>query len=218
VPAFLAPLVGFSLGAFFARWSFATAEREEEDAFYARLAIVGLFALFVFVPVCAYFLVFAGDWAYAYLVDSRTVPSALTLVLAVVDGLLVPAGFAAAYRAKLGRIEGLPLALMAVPAGLVLVSVAVLFHRFSVDGTFFQVNSRFGTRSLIASPLGVAVGWMLTMLAVGSVVTVRSLSLRGKLAVTAAAGSADQGRETPAGEEAMDTPDARGPLLGRRVR
>ena len=177
----MGPLLGFALGSCFACLTQAEAEREDDEGFRSRTRAVSLFALFVFAPVCAYFLIFAGDWAYAYLVDSALVPSALTLVLVVVDGALVPLGFIAAHRVARPRAMHAAMALAYVPLGLATASTLWVVRRLSVEGTFRQVTGHFGTRPIGEGPLGYALVWMLGMLAVGVVVTLRAISVSAPL-------------------------------------
>lgn len=218
MPAWIGPLLGFALGAVFAWFCHAEAEHEDDESFRARTAIVALFGALVFAPVCAYFLLFASDWAYAYLVDSRRVPSALTLVLIVIDGLLVPAGFVVAQRAFFHRAERIATALAAVPLGTAVVTLILAARRLSLDGSYFQVTSRFGTRPLNASPLGLAVVWMLGMVVVGAALTVRALSLRMQLGAPA---RNQHNVETPPPhgiDDGSRRPSPKAPLLGRRPR
>src|SRR5262245_30837899 len=71
VPAPLAPLLGFSLGVLLA-W-FARPEVIPDEPTWDRSALaVVLYAVLVYAPACAYFVIFAGDWSFAYHLDSRT--------------------------------------------------------------------------------------------------------------------------------------------------
>ncbi|WP_437736231.1 hypothetical protein [Sorangium sp. So ce1335] len=196
MPAFVAPLVGFALGALLAWFSAAAPHRpgapraaEPRLAPGSRdrpLALVSLFAVLVFAPVCAYFLVFAPDWSFAYLVDTRRIPSAVDLVLLLLDAASVPAGFAAAHRFA-SRAGGRPTAQGAVralavfgggPIAVALVAVLALSRRLALDGTYRQVEGDFGVHPVAGGPLGYALLWMYTMLAAGFAVTVSALLRR----------------------------------------
>ena len=181
MPALLAPLVGFSLGVLLAWLGRAEAPREDAGVGQARRRVAALYGALVFAPACAYFVVFACDWALFYLVDGRAVPSALLLVLVVVDAVAVPAGFHAAHRLlRSGRFDAdrLTLAIGAAPA---VVSVAVglaFLNRLRVDGTYHQVTQSFGTRPVAGGPLGWAILWMGAMIVAGLVVAMQVLTSR----------------------------------------
>ncbi|WP_438019260.1 hypothetical protein WMF18_09395 [Sorangium sp. So ce315] len=196
MPAFVAPLVGFALGALLAWFSAAAPHRpgapraaEPRLAPGARgrpLALAALFSVLVFAPVCAYFLVFAPDWSFAYLVDTRRIPSAVDLVLLLLDAASVPAGFAAAHRfASSGGGRPTPqraVRALAVfggaPLAIALVAVLALSRRLALDGTYRQVAGDFGVHPVAGGPLGYALLWMYTMLAAGFAVTVGALLRR----------------------------------------
>ncbi len=196
MPAFVAPLVGFALGALLAWFSAAAPHRPGAlRAAEARLApgprdrplaLVFLFAVLVFAPVCAYFLVFAPDWSFAYLVDTRRIPSAVDLVLLLLDVVSVPAGFAAAQRFA-ASAGGRPTAQRSVralaifagaPLAIALIAVVALSRRLGIDGTYRQVEGDFGVHPVAGGPLGYALLWMHTMLAAGFAVTVSALLRR----------------------------------------
>jgi len=175
VPALVGPFVGFAIGVALAWVCRVEALREDEAAFRARLAVAALFGALVFAPACGYFLVFAGDWSLFYLVDSRAVPSAALLVLAVVDAAMVALGFAAGHRAARQRADRALVALAAGPAVLAGVTLLSFFSRLRIDGTTHQVASRFGTQPVAGSPLGWALLWMGAMVAAGFVVAARAV-------------------------------------------
>ena len=205
MPALVGPFVGFALGAALAWLGRVEALRESEGGFRARLAVAALLGALVVAPACGYFLVFAGDWSFFYLVDSRAVPSAASLVLAVIDAALVPTGFAAAHRAAQRRA---PRALGFLTLGPAVVAgsiVLVFFSRLRLVGTTHQVASRFGTEPLAGSPLGWAVLWMGAMVAAGFVIAARALAERPR-PVRAAA---------PPVAAAEGEPGARPTFLGR---
>lgn len=184
VPAFVTPFVGFALGALLAWFSAAAPGRPGAlRAIEARaakapprgrpLALVALFAALVFTPVCAYFLIFAPDWSFAYLLDARRVPSAVDLLLLLLDAGSVLAGFLAA-RGSLRTAT----VLAGVPLAIALLAVFLLSRRLAVDGTYRQIEGNFGGHPVAGGPLGYALLWMHTMLAAGFIVTVRALLAR----------------------------------------
>ena len=89
----IAPLVGSILGLFFAWVTRAPNARSSVGIPSRSLLVVILFSLLVFAPVCSYFLAFAPDWSYAYLVDSEHLPSTVDLGLVLLNVTAVPAGF-----------------------------------------------------------------------------------------------------------------------------
>jgi hypothetical protein len=175
------PLVGFSLGVVLAWVCRGEARREDAAVGAARARVAALFAGLCFAPACAWFVVFACDWSLFYLVDGRAVPSALLLVLVVLDAAAVVGGFAAGYgAARRGARSSewtLP-ALFAAPAAVAVLLVLAFLPRLRVDGTFNQVSARFGTRPVAGGPLGYAILWMGAMIALGMGTAVRALAPR----------------------------------------
>jgi len=203
VPALVGPIVGVLLGLALAWPCRGEASREDDvdGRARARTRVAALFAVLVFAPACAYFLVFAGDWAFLYFADSRTIPSALLLVLVVLDAVAVIAGFWAGYSAARRRTAAADRALFALAVGPAVTTVAVVLGflgRLRVDGTFNQVSARFGTRPVSGGPLGYAILWMGAMIVAGMVIAGRAL--------------ADRPRPLPPG------PSAERGVLGRRRR
>jgi hypothetical protein len=143
--------------------------------------VAALFGGLVFAPVCAYFVLFAPDWALFYLVDSRAVPSALLLLLVVADACAVVLGFWAAYRAARARSDRTLVALGATPAAAAGAIVVAFLAPLRVDGTFQQVSAGFGTRGVAGGPLGWSVLWMSAMIAAGAVISGQALDNRNRL-------------------------------------
>ena len=173
MPALLGPLVGFALGVLLAWLRGEDMDRESSRGYVTT--VVGLFAVLVFAPVNAYFLIFAGDWSFAYLVDSHTIPSALGLCLIGADAALVVAGFTLARRYTRARAFGVVLALVGVPAGLVMVTILALLDRVQIDATYLQFRGDFGAQPIAGGPLGYALLWMDGILCAGMVLTARAL-------------------------------------------
>ena len=204
MPALVGPFVGFALGAALAWLCRGEARREDEAAFRARAALVALFAALVFAPACAYFIVFAGDWSFFYLVDERGVPSALELLVVLADAALVVLGFAAGHRAARRRDDRALVALAAAPTVLAAALALAFLPKLRVDGSFHQVMSRFGTQPVAGGPLGWAILWMGVMIAAGFAVAARSLASHPRLS------------RPPQLDDAMR--HDRQPMLGRRRR
>jgi len=211
MPAFMGPFVGFALGAALAWLGRREGERVDERSHGARVGVAALFALLVMAPVCAYFLIFTPDWAFAYLVDSRKIPSAVELTLVMLTAGAVVVGFIAAERAHKKRsFRALALA-AGVPSAIALAEVLIFFPKLRIEGSFHQVESGFGTQSVAGTPLGYAILWMSSMLVLGFVLAVRALSERAQVEAPEEASPPVIARQTPSivpGE----------PLLGRRSR
>ncbi len=131
------------------------------------LAIASLFSLFVFTPVCAYFLAFEPDWCLAYLLDTAQASPALVPGLVILALSTVPGGFLLG-RQLLERTHeevGL-LRLLSAGALVTLGSIMLGLRRFAVQGTYAQFHGDFGTQPLAGSSLGYAVlllGFWLTL-------------------------------------------------------
>lgn len=208
MPALLGPLVGFVLGVALAWLSRGEADRDDEPGMRARAAVVALFGALVFAPACAYFLIFASDWARFYLVDSRAVPSALDLLLVVLDAAIVPLGFLVARRQGRRRAYRALGALGGIPVVMALALVLIFFPKLRFEGTFHQVRSDFGTQPVAGGRLGYAILWMDAMLVAGFGLTFRAL-----------AGRPIAPPPPPPSEPAdLGAPAPRPQLLGRRGR
>jgi hypothetical protein len=169
-----APLLGFTLGVLFA-W---TARHEMARAAPAALAsrslsIVALYAVLIFGPACAYFLVLEPDWAGAYLFDAgrraRLVSVAGTL-LALVS---VPLGFVIAAPAARAQRTASVVRLGAVTALATIALTLALFPRLSVRGTYAEFHGDFGTEPVAHSALGWGLFWV-SIVVLGSTAYVAS--------------------------------------------
>ncbi len=179
MPAFLGPLCGFALGVALAWLARVEAARRDDAGWGARAVIAALYGALVFAPACSYFLIFAGDWSLAYLLDSRGVPSAIGLVLVIIDAGSVPLGLLAARRALSRRASRLPMVLGIVPAAVAVGLVLALFPRLRVEGTYHQIRSDFGTQPVAGGPLGYAILWMNAIILGGFSAAVRAMNGRG---------------------------------------
>lgn len=160
----LAPFIGLILGLFFA-WAATPPQTGPSVGMSSQaLLLVVLFSLLVFAPISSYFLAFAPDWSYAYLLDSEQLPSTVDLALVIVDTACVPAGFFIGSHHVRARPVNRLARLAAVPAVVCLLFIAVSIRRLGVDASYAQYHGDFGTRPLAGSPLGYAVLWMLAVL------------------------------------------------------
>ena len=156
-----APFLGFSLGVLFAWIARHEIARAAPAALASRsLSIVALYAVLIFGPACAYFLVLEPDWAGAYLFDAgrraRLVSVAGTL-LALVS---VPFGFVIAAPAARTQRSVSVVRLGAI-AGLATVALTLaLFPRLSVRGTYAEFHGDFGIEPVAHSALGWGLFWV----------------------------------------------------------
>ncbi|MBK8257676.1 MAG: hypothetical protein IPK82_34025 [Polyangiaceae bacterium] len=179
MPAFAGPLVGLSIGALLSRWGRASQG-------FSRAAALLLFGVIVFAPACAYPLLFFPDWAFAYWVDAKHIPSAFTLALLLIDALAPAVGYFLARRALDREVvgENVPahtaaLALIVVPAGIALVLSIAFFPSLATVGTRAMVRGDFGAEPLWRSALGFGLVWLLACIGIGAWRTALALSERG---------------------------------------
>jgi hypothetical protein len=176
VPALVGPLLGFALGVALAWAARRGAPRESDALLGPPTQVAALMGCLVYGPACAYFLAFATDWSLSYAVDSGAVPSAVLLVLALIDAVAVPAGFQAGHRAAKRRAVRWHVPLGLVPVGIAMGMLATSQRALRLDGTFQQVSSAFGTRPVVGGPLGYAITWMAAMVGAGAVIAARYLT------------------------------------------
>jgi hypothetical protein len=180
MPAPTAPLIGFALGVAFAWAASDELSRSAASGGASRsLVLVTLFSLLCFAPISAYFLAFAPDWSYAYLVDSQRLPSAVDLGLALLSVASVPAGFAIAARPASAKRLGPVVRLAAAPALVTIIFLFASIQRLTVHATYAQFHGDFGTRSVAGSPLGYALLWMAAVLGGAIAWTARCLRSMG---------------------------------------
>ena len=160
----ISPLIGLLLGLLFA-WASSPPQPGARAGLSSRaLLLVILFSLLVFAPICSYFLAFAPDWSYAYLLDSEQLPSTVDLALVLINAASIPAGYLLGSQHLRTRPASRITRLAFVPALLSLSFVAVTIRRLGVDASYAQYHGDFGTRPLAGSPLGYSVLWMLMVL------------------------------------------------------
>lgn len=178
MPAFLAPLVGFSIGILFSWAAGEELTRTPGSLGSTRsLLLVVLFGFLIYGPLAGYFLAYATDWSVAYLFDGRRLPSALMLLGMVLNIAIVPAGFAVgASQVRQRKLVAL-LPLAAVPLAVGALGVALLARRLSLYGTYAQVDRGGSAAPLPGSPVGYAVLWFLLCLLAGVAWTTRELRL-----------------------------------------
>jgi len=176
MPALVGPLVGFAIGVLFAWAASEELARSHGTILGTRgLAIVVLFGFLVFGPFAGYFVTYATDWSFAYLLDGRRTPSALLLMLVLADIGSVPLGFAVGARRAQQRKIVTVLPWITVPLALVAIFVAVFARKLGVHGTFGQVSRGFGGATLSGSPVGHAILWLGACLVAGIAWTAQEL-------------------------------------------
>jgi len=175
MPVPLAPFLAFAIGVLLA-WRSRAETNQDESAWNPQVLAVALYAALVFAPAAGYFAAFATDWSFAYLVDGRLVPSALSLTLVLLAAGAVIGGFVAGRRA-LERHSPSELAWLAgCPLVIVLIAAVAAHDRLGVDATYDQFVSNFGREPLFTSRLGLAAVWMNGIVAAGAVLTARWLA------------------------------------------
>jgi hypothetical protein len=176
MPAPLAPLVGFALGVLFAWAGGEEISRASGSLLGTKsLAIVVLFAFLVYGPFSGYFVTYATDWSFAYTVDGHRLPSALLLLLVLVNIAAVPIGFAIAGSRVRARRKIALLPMLTVPLALSAIFVAAFSRKLSLYGTYGQVARGFGVTPLAGSPVGYAILWFDACLLLAGAWTVREL-------------------------------------------
>lgn len=175
MPAPIGPLLGFALGAALAWFATDGTGRGKATLAVAPLALVSLFALLVFTPVAGYFIAFAPDWSYAYLIDVSRRLGALHIIVLLADIASVPLGFAIALRSARGSFSPVLIRLLGLPLLGAAVFVAVFLPRLAVEATYAQFHGDFGTRPAAGGPLGYALIWSALILASGATWTAHSL-------------------------------------------
>jgi hypothetical protein len=163
-------------------------QRDDRHVAKRSLVVVASFAALVYAPICAYFLIFAADWSYAYLVPSAAVPSAVELLVVVIDAASVVAGFALGRRVLRRRDVRPALFLVLGPLAAILVAIVMLSRRLRVGGTYRQYHADFGVEPITGSAIGYGLLWMFGMLFVGLVVTARELAPHSGVGLSRALG------------------------------
>lgn len=175
MPIPLAPFIAFAVGVFLA-WRSRAETNEDDSLRSAPVRAVVLYATLVFAPVVGYFATFATAWSFAYFVDPRLVPSAISLTLVLLSAVAVVGGFVASRRALIRHAPGELAWLAGGPLTLVLVTIVALHGRLGVDATYERFVGHFGREPLFTSRLGVALVWMDSIVAAGAIVTARWLT------------------------------------------
>ncbi|MBN1654075.1 MAG: hypothetical protein JXA30_09885 [Deltaproteobacteria bacterium] len=137
-----------------------------------------IFISFVLVPASVYFYLFHGDWFLLYSINVQRIPSAVALLLFVLEAAIGFFGFL--IGAILARGQQLSYGYFLIGTS-VLASLSVLFvcpERLAVIGSYAQYHGDFGLQSYGSSVVmkgTLAVG---TILIIGIVFLITSLNYR----------------------------------------
>jgi hypothetical protein len=137
------------------------------------------FLILALVPTSIYFYIFHGDWFLLYLINVRRVPSALSLIVFLLEGGIGVLGFA--IGAILARGQQHTIATVLI-AGSIIASIAVIFvcpDRLAVVGNYAQYHGDFG---LVAYRSSSVIKGSITMgfgLIAGVAFLITSLNYRG---------------------------------------
>jgi hypothetical protein len=161
MPVLIAPVVGLLIGVFFAWMARVDLARSERGPMTSpALLLVLAFGLLIHGPVTGYFLAYAPDWSFAYLVDSQRVPG----IGAMAALLLAAASPTLGYLVSLSpasRSEGASLLRWSLPLLVLVIAVTIaLGSRLGTEANYAQFRGSFGTRSVAGSGLGVSILWM----------------------------------------------------------
>lgn len=127
------------------------------------------YSLLLLVPSTVYFYAFHGDWFLLYLLDSTSIPSAVALILFVLQAAVGSVGFATGAQLVRMQREHIALALSILTLGLGAGIVALLRDRYATVGTFAQFHGTFGLQTWTSTPLLPATVLYATLATVGLV-------------------------------------------------
>lgn len=179
MPAFFGPLVGVALGGFFAWVLGETKAQGRGGPDLSAPILVSAFALLIYAPQAAYFLVFNPDWAYAYFLEGGRRLGLLSAGVLLLDVASVPVGFALTLSRPKATGVSAVVRVMGVPLLMVGLLLVVLLPRLSVHATYTQYHGDFGTRPVAGGPLGYALLWTNLVLLGATAFTARSLRRLG---------------------------------------
>lgn len=182
MPALVAPLIGFLIGVAF-HWSSSRqllrAARGTAIEIRAYLLVLA-YTLLLFAPYNAYFLAFATDWTFVYLLDTSDHRGALVLASLFLDSASVLAGFWLARRFMKERAPAALAALLFPSSAYLLLFLVGMSRRLGAAASYAQYHGDFGVRPLAGSPLGYAVFWFGAVLVGGTLWTAYQLRHLGE--------------------------------------
>lgn len=161
MPLLVAPFVGALLGVLL-----ALAGRDEirrttvPPASTRGFLVTCLVSCLLFAPALGYFVAFYPDWAYAYLISGRQIPSAIDLVEVLVSSAVPPFTFAwAASSLRRHAVRELVrgVSVVVVALGTVLV---VFGGRWLVLTSSEAFREGYDLQPITGTSLGVSLAWM----------------------------------------------------------
>lgn len=135
------------------------------SAFRAFMAYTAL----VLVPATVYFYVFHGDWFLLYLLDSSRIPSAVALLLFVLQASVGAFGFASGAHLVRMQRDNLAIVIAVLVLLLGVGILAVARARVVTVGSFAQFHGSFGLETWTETPILPAMVLFGTLLVVGLV-------------------------------------------------
>lgn len=182
MPALIAPLAGLLIGvAFHFASSRQLVRAAPGTAIETRAMLLVLaYTLLLYGPFNAYFLVFATDWAFVYLLDTSRHEALLVSVSLFADVCSVFFGFFFGRRFMKDQTAS-RLASLLIPTGALFVLFLVgAARRLGALASYAQYHGDFGVKSLGDSSLGYALVWLGSVLVGGTLWTARTLRHLGE--------------------------------------
>lgn len=181
MPLLLAPAVAALLGVVLALVGRDELRRTSGPVSATRgFLVCSLVSLLLFAPAVGFFVAFHPDWAYAYFVPGRRVPSAIDLVEVVALTAIPPATFSwAAVSLRRHAVREIVRGAGALVV-LLAVAVALIGPRMSVVGSYEAFREGYDLVPLSGSPLGLAIVWVDGFLTLGVVWAALRLRAMGR--------------------------------------
>lgn len=162
------PLAAFSSGALVGWLGRKSRSADTEIWAEPRFHVSCWFGCGVLSPIAGYFLLYAPDWAFAYLVAPSALPRATVTLLIVLSGLSFPAGFAVS-AANAERTPQAKSPVAAIASGLAALGVLLAtVSRLVVDTTYAGYHGDLGTGSIASGRLGYALFFAFSVVGLAS--------------------------------------------------
>lgn len=174
MPLPLAPLVAFIIGVVLA-WRSRAEMNPNDSVWNYQTQAVALYATLVFAPAAGYFAMFAPDWSFAYFIDGRQVPSAISLTIVLISSFAVVGGFISSRRALQRHAPNELAWLAGCPLALIIIALAALHNRVGIAATYEQFTLNYGCEPIFTSRLGFACAWLDGIIVAGASLTARWL-------------------------------------------
>ncbi|HMR09227.1 MAG TPA: hypothetical protein PKA88_25780 [Polyangiaceae bacterium] len=172
MPALVFPLLGFVIGLGLAR--IASGERgsttESRD-----VVLAACFGAVLLGPTTAFLFALSPDWCLSYRVDSRRLPGFFPALLALGSACGPVLGVVCARALSWSRRPRLLWQLFALTLGSIAALLLVGSARLGRVASYTQFHDDFGVRPVAGSPLGYALLWLFSIVAVGVALTARGI-------------------------------------------